>query len=43
MNFEELMDEMNRYFAQLNQEEKYGWAAEGVGFVVIVVGIVFLF
>jgi len=30
------------YFSQLNDYEKYGWIAEGTGFVVFIVGIVLL-
>jgi hypothetical protein len=34
---------VQRYFKQLNEYETYGWIAEGVGLLLIIVGIVLLF
>ena len=31
------------YFGQLNEYEKYGWVAEGIGLLLVIVGIVLLF
>jgi hypothetical protein len=53
-SFQEQLDELNQkieawfndvkeYFLQLNEYEKYGWAAEGTGFILIIVGIVLFF
>lgn len=34
--------EAKAYFEQLNQHEQYGWLAEGVGFVLFLVGMIML-
>jgi hypothetical protein len=31
------------YFLQLNDYEKYAWAGEGVGFLLVLVGVALLF
>ncbi len=37
------IDDVKVYFSQLNDYEKYAWAAEGTGFILIIVGIVLFF
>lgn len=39
---QDLIFTIQEYFGQLTQEEIYGWIAEGVGLVLLVVGIVML-
>lgn len=38
----EWIDQARDYFSHLNDEEKYGWIGEGVGFTFLVTGIVLL-
>jgi hypothetical protein len=40
--WETLMQTANEYFSHLNDEEKYGWVAEGLGLALIVAGIVLI-
>ncbi len=40
---QEWTDQANRYFGQLNEPEKYGWIAVGVGFLLVVVGGILIF
>lgn len=53
MDLQQLNDQMNEalnrywelaynYFTHLDQMEMYGWAAEGTGLILLVVGIVLL-
>ncbi len=53
MDFQEKLNEVNdlinewleitkEYFGQLNDMEKYGWAAEGTGFLIFLVGFILL-
>jgi hypothetical protein len=43
MDLNEMSAEINEYFSQLNDEEKYAWLAEIFGFILVVVGIVLIF
>lgn len=36
------LDHVQDYFSQLSAEERYGWVAEGLGFALLVAGIVML-
>lgn len=38
----EWLSDMKVYFSQLNEQEMYGWIGEGVGFIVLIVGLVLL-
>ena len=37
---EEFVDRTGSYFRQLDEQERYGWVAEGGGFLTFIVGIV---
>ena len=54
MGFQEQLNELSkrfnawlsgvqRYFGQLNDEERYAWIGEGTGFALVVAGVVLLF
>jgi hypothetical protein len=43
MDMQELTTAMNAYFADLNQQEQYGWIAVLAGFLLVIVGIILLF
>ena len=37
------VDKAKEYFMQLNDYEKYGWIAEAIGLLLIIVGLVLFF
>lgn len=43
MDIQAFLDEANAYFAQISQQEQYGWIAMLAGFLLVVSGIVLLF
>jgi hypothetical protein len=40
---QDVLEQIKGYFSDLDDQERYGWLAEGIGFVLVIVGVVLLF
>jgi hypothetical protein len=43
MDLQTTMNEVNVYFGQLNDYEKYAWVVGVLGFILVIMGIILLF